>query len=77
MTKTMDALQCKAEFFAVLDEVAGTQLRIIVTRDGQPVAEIVPFVDKPKTIRGPLKGSVTTMGDLDEPDCDDWEVLKE
>lgn len=85
-TRTMDALECKAKFFHVLDEIASTQRGIVVTRNGKPIAEIVPFQAKPepiaarqrpKSIRGALKGSVTIMGDLDESTANDWEALKE
>ena len=61
----------------MLDEVAATHERVIVTKNGKPVAEIAPFVDRPKSIIGALKGSVTIMGDLDEPTDEDWEALKE
>jgi len=77
MTKTMKASECKAKFLGVLDEVATTHERVIVTKNGKPVAEIVPFVEKPKSIRGALKGSVTILGDLDEPIDVEWEALKE
>jgi prevent-host-death family protein len=77
MTKTMKASECKAKFLGVLDEVAATHERVIVTKNGKPIAEIVPFVDRSKSIVGALKGSVTFMGDLDEPTGGDWEALKE
>ena len=77
MTKTMKASECKAKFLGVLDEVAATHERVIVTKNGKPIAEIVPFVEKPRSIIGALKGSVTIMGDLDEPTGEDWEALKE
>ena len=77
MTKTMKASECKAKFLGVLDEVAAKHERVIVTKNGKPVAEIVPFVDRPKSIRGALKGSVTILGDLDEPIDVEWEALKE
>ena len=77
MTKTMKASECKAKFLGVLDEVAATHERVIVTKNGKPVAEIVPFVEKPKSITGALKGSVTILGDLDEPLDVEWEALKE
>jgi prevent-host-death family protein len=77
MTKTMKASECKAKFLGVLDEVASKHERVIVTKNGKPVAEIIPFVEKPKSIRGALKGSVTILGDLDEPLDVEWEVLKE
>jgi prevent-host-death family protein len=77
MTKTMKASECKAKFLGVLDEVASKHERVIVTKNGKPVAQIVPFVQKPRTLLGALKGSVTILGDLDEPLDIEWEVLKE
>jgi prevent-host-death family protein len=73
----MKASECKAKFLDVIDEVAATHQRVIVTKNGKPVAEIVPFIDKPKTILGAMKGSVTILGDLDEPLGVEWDVLKE
>lgn len=73
----MDALECKAKFFHVLDEVASKRKGIVVTRNGKPVAEIVPFVQKPTTLYGAMKGSIKVMGKLDQPTDGDWEALKE
>ncbi len=77
MTKTMKASECKAKFLGVLDDVAATHERVIVTKNGKPIAEIVPFVQKPKTLYGALKGSITIIGDLEEPLGVEWEALKE
>jgi prevent-host-death family protein len=77
MTKTMKASECKAKFLGVLDDVADNHERVIVTKNGKPVAQIIPFVEKPKSIIGAMKGSVTIIGDLDEPLDVEWEALKE
>jgi prevent-host-death family protein len=77
MTKTMKASECKAKFLGVLDDVATKHERVIVTKNGKPVAEIVPFVEKPRTLRGAMKNSITILGDLDEPLGVEWDVLKE
>jgi prevent-host-death family protein len=77
MTKTMKASECKAKFLGVLDDVASKHERVIVTKNGKPVAEIVPFVQKPKTLFGAMKGSIKVVGDLDEPLGVEWEALKE
>ena len=77
MTKTMKASECKAKFLGVLDEVAAKHERVIVTKNGRPIAEIVPFVEKPKSLYGAMKGSVKVLGDLDEPLGVEWAVLKE
>ena len=73
----MDALECKAKFFHVLDEVASKRKGIVVTRNGKPEAEIVPFVQRPRTLYGAMEGSIKVTGDLDEPTGGDWEALKE
>lgn len=73
----MDALECKAKFFHVLDEVASRRRGVVVTRNGKPVADIVPFVRKPTTLYGAMKGSIKMIGDLDESTGSDWEALKE
>src|SRR6202007_2026297 len=54
MTKTMKASECKAKFLGVLDEVASKHERVIVTKNGKPVAEIVPFVERPKSLYGAM-----------------------
>jgi prevent-host-death family protein len=77
MTKTMKASECKAKFLGVLDEVAEKHERVIVTKNGKPVAQIIPFVEKPKTLFGAMKDSITILGDLDEPIDVEWEVMKE
>jgi prevent-host-death family protein len=77
MTKTMKASECKAKFLGVVDEVAENHERIIVTKNGKPVAQIIPFVEKPKTLFGAMKDSITILGDLDEPIDVEWEAMKE
>jgi len=38
MPKTMKASECKAKFLGVLDEVSLRRERVIVTKNGRPVA---------------------------------------
>ena len=71
MMKIMKASECKAKLLAVLDEVAATGEPVTVTKHGKPVAQIVPFVEKPKTLLGAMKGSYPRRSD--EP----LEALKE
>jgi prevent-host-death family protein len=77
MTKTMKASECKAKFLGVLDDVAAKHERVIVTKNGRPVAEIIPFVEKPKTLLGAMKGSIKILGDIESPLDVEWEALKE
>jgi prevent-host-death family protein len=77
MTKTMKASECKAKFLAVLDEVAATGEPVTVTKNGKPVGQIVPLREKPKTLYGALKGSVTIIGDIVSPMEPDWDEDRE
>ena len=77
MTKTMKASECKAKFLGLLDEVASKHERVIVTKNGKPIAAIVPFIQKPTSLYGAMEGAIKTLGDLDEPLGVEWEVLKE
>ncbi len=64
---------------ALLDEVAATQTEVVVTRDGIPVARIVPWQAKrTSTNRYPLRGMpIVIAEDFDEPMAELWETLGE
>jgi prevent-host-death family protein len=73
--ESMCASKFKATCLAVLDEVARQKTRIIITKRGKPIAEVIPY--ELETERLPLKDTVTFMGDLVSPVAgEDWEVLK-
>ena len=64
---------------ALLDEVTATQAEIIITRNGIPVARIVPCETEQKTSQHyPLRGMpITISADFDEPMPELWEALGE
>ena len=69
----------KATCLAVLEKVRKTGKPILVTRFGEPVAEVVPpQVSKPKHWLGSLAATGQITGDIVSPasDEDDWEVLR-
>jgi prevent-host-death family protein len=70
----------KAKCLSLLDQVQKTKKPILITRRGEPVAEVVP----PTPIRsndwiGSMKDEMEILGDLIAPasDEDDWEVLRD
>lgn len=69
----------KATCLAVLERVRKTGKPILVTRFGQPMAEISP-PSPAKTERklGTLRGTFDIVGDIVSPasDEEDWEVLR-
>jgi prevent-host-death family protein len=70
----------KATCLEVLERVRRTRKPVLVTRFGQPVAEVVPpSAPKRKESRlGSMSGTITIKGDIVSPasDPDDWEVLR-
>ena len=73
--ETLSVSKFKATCLAVLDEVNRKKKKVIITKYGKPIAEIVPVDYDSKDV--PLKDTVTYMGDIVSPVAEDeWEVLK-
>ena len=70
----------KATCLAVLKRVQRTRKPILVTKFGQPVAEIVPPPPppRPKNWLGDMAGTIQFNGDIIAPasDEEDWEILQ-
>ena len=70
----------KATCLAVLEQVRRTRKPILITRFGEPVAEVVPPSVPPRTGRwlGVLKTTGKIKGDIVSPVIRerDWEVLR-
>ncbi len=65
----------KATCLAVLEEVARQKTKIIITKRGKPIAEVIPY--EPEVEQIALKDTITFMGDLVSPIADEeWEALK-
>jgi prevent-host-death family protein len=69
----------KATCLAVLERVRKTGKPVLVTRFGEPVAEVVPppVQQRPTRELGALRGTARITGDIVSPASDenDWEVL--
>lgn len=69
--RTIPASSFKARCLALLDEVAGSNDTIVVTKRGRPVARVVSAAP---ARRGSLRGSVIVHGDLTAPIGEPWEA---
>lgn len=77
MAKTVPTLEFEAHCLALLDEVAETRQEVVVTKDGQPLAKVVPLTARPARSLESLRGSVTILGDIVSPIDDvEWDALK-
>ena len=76
MTKIMKASEFKAKCLAVMDEVARTGEPVQITRNGKPIADVVPHRPPAAGIVGAWKDQVTIEGDIVSPIDVEWEALK-
>ncbi len=72
--RRMKASEFKAKCLKLMDEVAETGEPIIITKNGQPVAQLVPYRRKPDTLFGLMKDSMTITGDVISPLDEEWEA---
>jgi prevent-host-death family protein len=78
--KTIAISVFKATCLAVLEEVRRTGAPIVVTRRGQPIAEVIPpsLASASEGWLGAMRSTATITGDLVSPpgDASDWEVMQ-
>ena len=76
MPRYIKASEFKAKCLALMDEVARTDSAIIITKNGKPVAELVPYRPREQSARGILKNELFITGDIISPIDIEWEALK-
>jgi prevent-host-death family protein len=76
MPRTIKASEFKAKCLALLDEVGQTGDRLVITKNGKPVADVVPHRPANKNLVGALKGRGEILGDIISPLDVEWEALK-
>ena len=75
--RTIKASEFKAKCLKIMDEVAATGEPVENTKNGVPVAHLVPALRWPKTLFGAMKRSVLYMGDVVSPTGEEWEAKSE
>lgn len=77
MTKQVKASEFKAKCLALIDEVAATGQPVVVTKNGKPMADLVPHSPpKKKNPFGIWKGKVKIVGDIISPIDVEWDAMK-
>lgn len=78
--QTISISEFKATCLAVLDRVKRTGRPVLVTRRGEPIAQVIPPLplERPKSWLGCMAGSVQVPGDIVSPVADEneWEALR-
>jgi len=76
MTRHIKASEFKAKCLALMDEVARTGNAVVITKNGKPVAELVPHRSRKRNLEGILKDELFITGDIISPIDVEWNVLK-
>ena len=78
--ETVSVSEFKATCLALLQKVKRTGQPILITRRGEPIAQVVPPPPLPSRENwlGCMKGTIIYMGDVVSPvmDEDDWEAAR-
>ena len=74
--RSISATEFKAKCLALLDDVAKKRETLVVTKRGKPVAQLAPVVQKAKTLRGFLKGSIKSGKDIVRPVAVRWDAAR-
>jgi len=76
MSRIVKASEFKAKCLALLDEVERTGNRLVITKKGKPVAEVVPHQPAGPNLIGLYKGRLEITGDIISPIDVEWDALK-
>jgi prevent-host-death family protein len=73
--RSLSVSEFKATCLAVLEDVKKHKKRVLITKRGKPIAEIVPY--EGEQARAPLKDTVRFVGDIVSPVAEnDWEAAR-
>ena len=74
---TMPVSEFKAKCLQLLKDVETKGDRIVITKRGKPVAEVVPSKAAIRPLRGMWKDKIEILGDIVYFSDDEWECEKE
>ena len=75
--QTYTASEFKAKCLKIMDEVAESGERIVITKRGKPVAELLPARERRKSAFGAMSGMITYKGDIISPVDVEWDAMKD
>ena len=76
--KTIAAGEFKAKCLAIMDEVQAKKSKFIITKNGKPVAQLVPVEEVEDSLFGFYAGKLAISGDIEAPSVppERWKRLK-
>ena len=76
MPRHIKASEFKAKCLSLMDEGARSGSGVVITKNGKPVAELVPHRPTKRNVRGILKNELFITGDIISPIDTAWDALK-
>lgn len=78
MQQAIAAGAFKAKCLAIMDEVQARHESVLITKNGKPVARLVPVEEEPDSIFGFYAGALQIHGAVDTPAIasGEWKRLK-
>ncbi|HLP48023.1 MAG TPA: type II toxin-antitoxin system prevent-host-death family antitoxin [Candidatus Kapabacteria bacterium] len=71
----LTAVEFKSKCLELMDQVEENHEEVIITRDGKPVAKLIPVEEEIEhPLFGFMKGTVKIKGDIITPLDEKWEV---
>lgn len=76
--RTIPAGKFKATCLAVMDEVQAKRQAVVITKNGKPVAKMVPVDDEADPLAAYFVPGLKIVGDIMSPasPLEDWDALK-
>jgi len=73
---TIKASEFKAKCLQLMDQVARTGVELTITKNGIPVAKLVPTAPRGTALIGRHQGMMDISGDIESPVDVSWEASK-
>ena len=76
--KTIAAGAFKAKCLAIMDEVQARKTKFVITKNGKPVAQLVPIEEAEDSLFGFYAGKLAISGDIESASIppEHWKRLK-
>ncbi len=74
--RTITASEFKAKCLKIMDEVAESGERVVITKRGKPVAELSQARELRSPIFGSMRHTMKIIGDIEAPLGVEWEAMK-
>ena len=74
--RVFTASEFKAKCLKIMDEVAETGERVVITKRGKPVAELTQVRELRPPIFGAMRDTIKIIGDIEAPLDVEWDAMR-